>query len=302
VLAKPTIQYVVEEALDAGADEVIIVSNRQKQSIEEHFTANETLVSLLEATDKTDFANEVRRSGELPVSFVEQSEALGLGHAVMMASPKVLGDKDGDANCAGAGGASCFATDDASRVNAGDANCVSAGAANHAGADCTNREPFYVLLGDVIVPDNTILPRMLSISKTHDQASVIAVFKVPHEQVHRFGVISGHPLAAGGDVWQVTGLVEKPPIDEAPSDLAIFGRYLLSPCIMELLAKTAPGAGGEIQLTDAMIALLKHEQMYALVIDETEGFDVGTIESWLTTNIALAMRDEALALAIKECL
>lgn len=261
VLTKPTIQYVVEEALAASADEVVIVSNDQKPAIELHFSSNEALVSHLEEVGKPGFAAAVKEAGDLPVSFVEQAEALGLGHAVMMASDKVLKPGGGDA---------------------GD----------------LAPEPFYVLLGDVLVPDNTILPRMLSISKEHGNASVIAVFKVPHEQVNRFGVISGETIGAEGDVWRVTGLVEKPPIDEAPTDLAIFGRYLLSPRVMELLFTTTPGAGGEIQLTDAMIELLKYEEMYALVIDENEGFDVGTIESWLTTNMILALRDPELKAAI----
>lgn len=259
VLAKPTIQYVVEEALGAKADEVIIVNSEQKICIVDHFSPDDELVSLLEAAGKHDYSQAVGHASSLPVSFALQQEALGLGHAVLMAADKVL-------------------------AASGDAS----------------REPFYVLLGDVIVPDNTILPRMLSISKDHGDASVIAVFKVPHDQVNRFGVISGEPLDANGEVWKVTGLVEKPPVEEAPSDLAIFGRYLLSPKVMELLATTAPGAGGEIQLTDAMIELLKTEEMYALVIDANEGFDVGTIESWLTTNIALALRDDKLAPAIKE--
>ncbi len=255
VLSKPTIQYVVEEALGAQADEVIIVNSEQKKSIEEYFSPNPDLVSMLDGANKSSYAREVEHAGSLPVSFVLQPEALGLGHAVMMASDNVLSAKDG-------------------------------------------AEPFYVLLGDVLVPDNTILPRMLEISKEHNGASVIAVYQVPHDQVNRFGVISGSAIE--DDVWKVTGLVEKPPIEEAPTDLAIFGRYLLSPRIMELLATTAPGAGGEIQLTDAMIELLKTEEMYALVIDGSEGFDVGTIESWLTTSISLAMRDEKLRKTIFE--
>ena len=154
-------------------------------------------------------------------------------------------------------------------------------------------EPFYVLLGDVLVPDNSILPRLHQISKDHGNASVIAVYEVPRDQVSRFGIIAGEPL--DNEVWRITNMVEKPAQEEAPSNLAIFGRYLLTPRIMELLAHTQPGAGGEIQLTDAMVKLLDEEEMYAFIINPEAGFDVGTIETWLATNIKLASRDAALS-------
>ena len=105
---------------------------------------------------------------------------------------------------------------------------------------------------------------------------------VAPEEVDRFGVIAGSEVEEG--VWKVDSLVEKPPVDEAPSNLAVFGRYLLTPRVMDLLAEVEPGAGGEIQLTDALDALLQEEEMYALVIDPEEGYDTGTIESWLDTN------------------
>jgi UTP--glucose-1-phosphate uridylyltransferase len=255
VLAKPTIQYVVEEALAAGASEVVVISNRQKQCIQDHFSPDDALTSVLADAGKEKYAEDVRFAGSLPVSYVEQADPLGLGHAIHCAADKVLG------------------------------------------VPPAVPQPFYVLLGDVLVPDNTILPRMLSVSKEHDNASVIAVFRVPREQVSRFGVIAGEAIAT--DVWRVTDLVEKPPQETAPSELAVFGRYLLTPKVMELLAHTVPGAGGEIQLTDALIELLKHEELYALIIDAHEGFDVGTIESWLLTNIRLAQCDPALAAALK---
>ena len=254
VLSKPTIQYVVEEALVSSADEVVIISNEHKQMIAEHFSDNESLTAFLQATGKAAFAAEVKHVCDLPVSFVEQPEALGLGHAVYCAADKVLFAKV--------------------------------------------REPFFVLLGDVLVPDNTMLPHMRQISEQHGGASVIAVFEVPLEQVSRFGIIAGEPVSK--DVWHVRGMVEKPSQDEAPSRLAIFGRYLLSPRVMELLAFTPPGACGEIQLTDALVELLNEEEIYAYVIGPDEGFDVGTIESWLTTNIELAKRDPILAAAVLE--
>jgi UTP--glucose-1-phosphate uridylyltransferase len=292
VLAKPTIQYVVEEALAAGASEVVLISNRQKQCIQDHFSPDEALVSVLTAAGKDTYAEDVRFAGSLPVSYVEQDHPLGLGHAIHCAADKVLGvPSEVPAALAPSAALEVAPPPVPSEAPA-------PGVAPPLGTPAPSEapQPFYVLLGDVLVPDHTILPRMLSVSKEHDDASVIAVFRVPREQVSRFGIIAGEPIAA--DVWRVCGLVEKPPQETAPSELAIFGRYLLTPKVMELLAHTAPGAGGEIQLTDALIELLDHEELYALIIDQDEGFDVGTIESWLLTNLRLAQRDPALAAAL----
>ncbi len=156
------------------------------------------------------------------------------------------------------------------------------GHAVHCAAEKTGDEPFFVLLGDVIVPDNQMLIKMKEVSDAHNGASVIAVLPVAEDQVDRFGVIDGEQVSEG--VWRVNSLVEKPAVEDAPSNLAVFGRYLLTPRVMELLADAKPGAGNEIQLTDALDALLKEEEMYALVIDPEDGFDTGTVESWLDTN------------------
>lgn len=155
-------------------------------------------------------------------------------------------------------------------------------------AEKTAGEPFYVLLGDVLVPDNEMLPAMQAVSDARNGASVIAVMPVPDDQVSRFGVIAGAPVA--DDVWKVDALVEKPALKDAPSNLAVFGRYLLSPRVMELLADVQPGVGGEIQLTDALDAVLAEEEMYALIVDPADGFDTGTVESWLETNNILFQR------------
>lgn len=242
VLGKPVIQYVVEEALRAEVDRVVIVSNRSKHAIEAHFAADPDLVSMLEATRRQPYADAVKDVVRLgaQVDFVFQDAPLGLGHAV---------------RCA----------------------------AGH-----TASEPFFVLLGDTIVPDDDVLGRMRSISEAHGGASVLAVIPVPLSDVSRFGIVAGADLGEG--VWKVSGLVEKPAPSDAPSNLAIFGRYLLSARVMELLAHTEPGVGGEIQLTDALGALLAEEDMYALVIDPACGFDTGTIDSWLETNEALRRR------------
>lgn len=240
VVDRPVIQYVVEEGLASGADEVIIVNSHDKKSIEEHFSPAPELEAHLRSVGKDKYADAVAHAGSLNVSYVYQEEPLGLGHAVHCAAEKMDG------------------------------------------------EPFFVLLGDVIVPDNKMLVRMKEVSDAHGGASVIAVLPVPKEKVDRFGVIAG--LEVSDDVWKVDSLVEKPAVEEAPSNLAVFGRYLLSPRVMELLAEVKPGAGGEIQLTDALDAVLSEEEMYALVIDPEDGFDTGTVESWLDTNNRLFAR------------
>ena len=234
VVDRPVIQYVVEEGLASGADEVVIINSRSKKAIEDHFAADPVLEEDLRHKGKDAYAEAVHHAGSLPVSFVYQDEPLGLGHAIYCAAEKMDG------------------------------------------------EPFCVLLGDVIVPDNQMLVRMKQISDEHNGASVIAVLPVPQEDVSRFGVIDGQEIADG--VWKVDRLVEKPPVEEAPSNLTVFGRYLLSPRVMELLADAKPGAGGEIQLTDALDALLTEEEMYALVIDDNDGYDTGTVQTWLDAN------------------
>lgn len=155
-------------------------------------------------------------------------------------------------------------------------------------AEASAGEPFYVLLGDVLVPGNGMLPAMQAVSDAHGGASVIAVMPVPDEEVSRFGVIAGAEVSDG--VWKIDALVEKPALEDAPSNLAVFGRYLLTPRVMELLAEVKPGVGGEMQLTDALDALLAEEEMYALVIDPADGFDTGTPASWLATNNILSER------------
>ncbi|MCL2883316.1 MAG: sugar phosphate nucleotidyltransferase, partial [Coriobacteriia bacterium] len=158
----------------------------------------------------------------------------------------------------------------------------------------TPPEPFYVLLGDVLVPDCQMLPRMLAVSRAHHNASVIAVIAVADEEVSRFGIIGGRPLPGADAVWRIERLVEKPAAADAPSNLAVFGRYLLSPRVMQILPEVRPGAANEIQLTDALVGLLAEEEVYALVVGPDEGYDVGTVASWLETNLRLAARDPQL--------
>ncbi len=265
VLDKPVIQYVVEEALEPdGVDGVCIINSHEKPQIEAYFSVDEDFEAMLASRGKDALAAKVHEASSLPVTFAYQDDPKGLGHAVLC------------------------------------------------GAEAVGDEPFFVLLGDYFVPDRKMCVRMADISAAHGGASVIAVAPVPEDQVSRYGIIAGecvgcHPDydAAGeeeGAVWKVTGLVEKPKREEAPSHLFIVGRYLLTPRVMELLRTQTPGAGGEIQLTDAMQRLLADEEMYALVVDPDEGCDTGTPAAWAATNARMALADPASIDAFYEAL
>ncbi|MDO4808003.1 MAG: UTP--glucose-1-phosphate uridylyltransferase [Coriobacteriales bacterium] len=265
VLDKPVIQYVVEEALEPkGVDGVVIVNSHDKPQIEKYFAHDEEFEQMLRSRGKDDLADKVCEAASLPVSFVYQDEPKGLGHAVYCAASEMDGD------------------------------------------------PFFVLLGDYFVPDRQMCVNMAKVSAAHNGASVIAVAPVPADQVSRYGIIAGSCVESlpgttacdeeEGAVWKVTGLVEKPKPEEAPSHLFIVGRYLLSPRIMDLLADQGTGAGGEIQLTDAMERLLKEEEMYALVVDPDQGCDTGTPAAWAATNARMALADPTQVEAFKEAL
>jgi UTP--glucose-1-phosphate uridylyltransferase len=253
VLDKPVIQYVVEEALEPeGVDGVVIVNSHEKPQIESYFSEDKALEDFLVAHGKATLAEAVHAAGELPVSYVYQDDPKGLGHAVLCA------------------------------------------------AEATGDEPFFVLLGDYFVPDRKMCVHMAEVSAEHGGASVIAVAPVPENQVSRYGIIGGERVGslAGqeavadeepGAVWRISGLVEKPAPEEAPSHLFIVGRYLLSARVMELLRTQGPGAGGEIQLTDALERLLAEEEMYAVVVDPNEGCDTGTPAAWAATNARMAL-------------
>lgn len=265
VLDKPVIQYVVEEALEPdGVDGVVIVNSHLKPQLEEYFGPMPELEGYLRERGKDHYADVVRESGELPVSFVYQDDPLGLGHAVLCAKDEV-----GD-------------------------------------------EPFFVLLGDYFVPDRDMCVRMAEVSRAHGDASVIAVAPVSHDEVSRYGIVAGEQvgtldgtelgLEEPGSVLRLSGMVEKPAPEDAPTNLYIVGRYLLSPRVMELLQTQEPGAGGEIQLTDALERLLEEEEMYALVVDPAEGCDTGTPAAWVGTSARMALRDPAMREAFLEAL
>ncbi len=251
IVDKPVIQYVVEEAVHAGVEDILIVTGRGKRAIEDHFDRSAELEDLLERMGNAEKLREIRAISEVAdVFYVRQKRPKGLGHAV-----------------------AC-------------------------GAPFTNGDPFYVLLGDVLVPDKACLPRLKEVYDKYG-SSVLAVTPVAHDMVSRYGVIAGHEVEPG--VWRVTDLVEKPPANEAPSDLAIFGRYLLTPKVQEILPRVRPGRGDEIQLTDALKALLASEEIYAVTMD-CRGYDTGNVLAWLEANVAVALDDPEIGPALRESL
>ena len=209
VVDKPAIQYVVEEAVRAGIDDVLVVTGRNKGSIEDHFDRAYELEDKLEGDDgKRELLDRVRDSTDLAdLHFVRQKDPRGLGHAVSVAAPHV------------------------------------------------GREPFAVLLGDDLIDErDDLLARMIEVQEERG-GCVLALLEVPQEQIELYGCASVEPTD-DDDVVRVTGLVEKPRADEAPSNLALIGRYVLSPEIFDALAETQPGRGGEIQVTDAIAKLI----------------------------------------------
>ena len=259
VLDKPVIQYVVEEALDPEeVDAAIIVTSPGKPELLSYFQPDRSLEALLRERGKDGYADAVAEAGDMPVDFRYQYEPKGLGHAIRSVADAVAG------------------------------------------------ESFLVLLGDYVVPSRDICTRMLEVSRAHAGASVIAVAPCSPADVSRYGVIAGERVDTlegfggvaddePGAVWRVSGLVEKPAAEEAPSNLYIVGRYLLSPLVMDLLADQEPGKGGEIQLTDAMARSLEREAMYAVVIDPLSGYDTGTPSGWIATNALMAASDPRFA-------
>ena len=265
VLNKPVIQDVVEEVLEPeSVDEVIIVNSHDKPQIEAYFSVDQDFEDMLRSRGKAKEADAVHTAATLPITFAYQDDPKGLGHAVLCAAEAVAG------------------------------------------------ESFFVLLGDYFVPDRQMCVNMAKVSAEHGNCSVIAVAPVPADQVSRYGIIACECVGAlpgstatgeeEGAVWKVTGLVEKPAPEDAPSHLFIVGRYLLTPRIMELLETQGAGAGGEIQLTDAMERLLAEEEMYAVVVDPLEGCDTGTPAAWAATNARMALSDPSQIAAFKEAL
>jgi UTP--glucose-1-phosphate uridylyltransferase len=247
---KPTIQYVVEEAVASGLTELVIVTGRGKRAIEDHFDAAFELEYYLNDRGKVEELAQIKTISEMAsVCYVRQKEPLGLGHAILCARPLV------------------------------------------------GEEPFAVFLGDDIIGNATVpcMRQLLDVFERYD-GPVIAVERVPRERIHQYGVIAAKPLggAASGNVYEITDLVEKPKAEEAPSDLAIIGRYVLTPDVFDLLADTAPDRRGEIQLTDALRRLRTRRPMYAVAF-EGKRYDTGDKLGFLKATVEFALARPDLA-------
>jgi UTP--glucose-1-phosphate uridylyltransferase len=241
---KPIIQYGVEEAMAAGCDQIVMITGRGKQSLEDHFDVSYELEHMLEARGKTDLLAVVRQiSDMIHVAYVRQKEAMGLGHAVLTAK-ELIGD-----------------------------------------------EPFAVLLADdVIDADPGCLKQMMQVFN-ETQCSVIATQVVEGPAISAYGVIATKPVHSmwGDRLYEVTDLVEKPSVEDAPSNLAIIGRYILTPAIFEKLQNTPFGRGGELQLTDGMRELLKSEKIYGFCF-EGKRHDTGDKLGFLKATVEFALK------------
>lgn len=239
VFDKPTIQYVIEEAVASGIDDILIVTGKNKRSIEDHFDKSFELEHTLEVSGKDKYLKQIRDITDLAdICYIRQKEQKGLGDAIYCA-----------------------------RKHVGD-------------------EPFAVMLGDTITKGNTPCTKQLIDIYNKYDASAISLEEVPMEKVERYGIIKGEEIEK--DVYKINQLVEKPPMSEAPSNLAIMGRYVLTPDIFDKINETEPGVGGEIQLTDA---LSKLDAIYGNTF-EGKTYDIGNRLEWLKTSIEFAMDDE----------
>jgi UTP--glucose-1-phosphate uridylyltransferase len=239
IVDTPAIQLVVEEALAAGLEDVIVVLGPGQDALQAHFARDAALEEELEARGKADALAAVRRATRPEVRFVVQEEALGLGHAVSVAAPLV-----GDV-------------------------------------------PFAVLLGDDLIdPTVPLLSSMLAASE-RTSGSVIAAMHVGPREIAMYGCIT--PGETDGELVRVASIVEKPDPVEAPSDLAVIGRYVFTPGIVDALATTTPGAGGEIQLTDAIGALARTEPVFAYPFDRGR-YDAGNPLDALEAQVAFALQ------------
>ena len=244
VYNKPVVQYVVEEAMHAGLQDVVFVTNRGKTIIEDHFDYNLGLESLLEMSGKTEYLQSVRDVAEMVnIISVRQKKQLGLGHAVLCAREVVKND------------------------------------------------PFAVMVGDdLIFGPQAGIGQLLEIAES-EKLPVIGVMEVPRDKTERYGIIQGEEISPG--MYRVKDLVEKPAPGQAPSRLAIVGRYVLWPDIFEHLENVTPGHGGEIQLTDALKALAQENRLLAVKMRGLR-FDAGDWAEYLTANIHFALQDDSL--------
>ncbi|HWF65931.1 MAG TPA: UTP--glucose-1-phosphate uridylyltransferase GalU [Acidobacteriaceae bacterium] len=254
VVDKPIIQYGVEEAIAAGCDQIIIVTGRGKTVIEDHFDISVELESQLESRGKHDLLAMARQISNLGrVAYIRQKEAMGLGHAVLMAR------------------------------------------------DLVGDEPFAVILPDDVIDSQTpCLKQMIDVFN-NVQSSILATQVVEGPAISAYGVLKGKSTTKNSRVMEVKGLVEKPKLADAPSKNAIIGRYILTPRIFELLEKTPLGAGGELQLTDALRSLLNHEKIYGFSFEGIR-YDAGDKLGFLKATVEFALKRDDLGEEFREWL
>ncbi len=250
---KPLIQYAVEEAVASGIESILIVTGREKSSIENHFDISYELESVLQEKGKTEFLEMVHSISEIcRISYTRQKQALGLGHAIYQAK------------------------------------------------DFSESEPFAVLLADDVVDaEKPALKQMIEVFEKYN-APVIATMQVAGEAISRFGVIDAEEVAP--NVFKIKDMIEKPKFEDAPSDLAIIGRYILTPDIFDAIERTEKGAGGEIQITDAMRLMLKEGKPFYAVKLEGNRHDAGDKLGFLIATVEFALKRADLGADFREYL
>lgn len=245
IVDKPTIQYIVEEALESGIEDILIISGHAKRAIEDHFDSSPALEFELEKKHKLDLLEVVKETADINIHYIRQKSMKGLGDAILYAK-SFMGD-----------------------------------------------EPFAVLLGDDIVynPQSPALKQLIEVYEQYG-GTVLGCQKVPMDKVSAYGIVEGTEVDSA-KLLKVNNMVEKPEIAEAPSNMAVLGRYVISPSIFEILENTPAGRGGEIQLTDALCVLAASEPVYAYDFTGTR-YDVGDKIGFLKATVEYALRREDL--------
>jgi UTP--glucose-1-phosphate uridylyltransferase len=242
IVDKPAIQYIIEEAVESGIEEILIITGRNKGAIEDHFDISFEIEAELKQKKKYNLLQLVDKISKLAqIYYTRQKETRGLGHALLCAKGFV------------------------------------------------GNEPFAVMLGDDIVDSSVPCLKQLIDNYNKFQTSIIGVQEIPRAELNKYGIISGTKIE--NNIYAINNLVEKPAVDEAPSNIAILGRYILTPKIFEVLENTTPGINGEIQLTDALKSLLEFEPIFAYVFNGKR-YDIGDKLGFLKANIELALKQK----------
>lgn len=239
IVDKPAIQYIIEEAIASGIEEILIITGRNKRSIEDHFDKSVELENQLKEQGKYDLLGLIEEISQIDIHYIRQKEAKGLGHAVLCAKQFV------------------------------------------------GNEPFAVMLGDDIVDAEVPCLRQLIDVYDDCQGMVLGVQEVAKDKVSSYGIVN--PKKVKENIWQAVDLIEKPSVEEAPSQLAVLGRYILEPEIFALLEKTEPGRGNEIQLTDAICKLAHEKPVYAYNFSGRR-YDIGDKQGYLEATVEYALK------------